>query len=170
MRLFRSKKAIAVAASAAIVVGVAGAAFAYYTATGSGSGTTTAGSATALALHQATNTSYVGQDDNLTPTTDNKLYPGDHAVVTFTVDNTSQGNSYLGTISVSSITSDQVGCSSAENPSWFDLADATDTVNHSYAPGIGQAVTGNLWVKFYDVNESQNACSGATLTFHYSYN
>jgi len=99
--------------------------------------------------------------------TDNALMPGTSATVSFTVDNPSSANQQLGTISVSSITTDagHAACDTATNPTWFSTT--TDVVNHDYAPGNGQAVSGTITVTFNDLAVSQDVCKGAPLTFHY---
>jgi hypothetical protein len=136
-------------------------AYAYFTTTGAGSGSGTVGTSSALVIHQAGITySNAG--------TDNALMPGTSATVTFTVDNLSSANQQLGTIAVSSITTDgaHAGCDTASNPTWFSTT--TDVVNHDYAPGGAQLVSGSITVTFNDLAVSQDVCKGAPLTFHYS--
>jgi len=161
MKLFKSKKLIVGTAIAALVVGAGGAAFSYFTTTGSGSGTGTVGTSSNLVIHQA---GIVYSN----AATDNALLPGTSADVTFTVDNTSSGHQQLGTISVSSITTDaaHAGCDTATNPTWFTTG--TDVVNTDYAPGNGQAVSGNLTVTLNNLPAIQDVCKGAPLTFHYA--
>jgi hypothetical protein len=161
MKLFKSKKAVAVGITAGLALGVAGGAFAYFTTSGSGTGNASVGTDTALVINQDSITYSSAPDDN--------LYPGTSATVTFTVDNPSSGHQFLDTISVTSVTSDQAGCDSTTEPTWFDISD-TDVVQADYAPGNGQAVTGDLTVGFNNQNVSQDVCKGATLTFHYASN
>jgi hypothetical protein len=160
-RLFSTKRGVAVSAAVATMLAASIGAYAYFTTTGAGSGSGTVGSAKALVVNQAGITySNAGSD--------NALVPGTTATVTFTVDNTSSANQQLGTISVSSITTDglHAGCDTATNPTWFSTT--TDVVNHDYAPGNGQAVSGSLTVTFNDLAVPQDVCKGAPLTFHYS--
>jgi hypothetical protein len=160
MKLFKSKKALALGLAAGMALGLTGAAFAYFTTDGAGSGNASVGTSTALVIHQ----------DSIAYSnvaTDNVLLPGASATMTFTVDNPSSGNQHLGTISVDGITSDKALCNSTDNPSWFDFSD-TDVVNANYAPGDGQAVSGDLTVSFVNTPAaSQDACKGATLSFSY---
>ncbi len=160
-RLFSTKRAVAVSAAVATMVAASIGAYAYFTTTGVGSGSGTVGTSSALVIHQ----------DGITYSnagTDNALMPGTSATVSFTVDNPSSANQQLGTISVSSITTDvaHAGCDTASNPTWFSTT--TDVVNHDYAPGNGQAVAGTITVSFNDLGVSQDVCKGAPLTFHYA--
>jgi hypothetical protein len=160
-RLFSTKRGVAISATVAAMLAASIGAYAYFTTTGGGSGSGTVGSATALVLHQAGITYSNAASDNA-------LVPGTSATVSFTVDNPSSASQQLGTISVSSITTDagHAGCDTATNPTWFSTT--TDVVGHDYAPGNGQAVSGSLTVTFNDVNAIQDVCKGAPLTFHYS--
>src|SRR5687768_7941936 len=74
-----------------IAVGAAAAAFAYFTATGSGTGEATVGNSTPVTLNG---------------TVAQALYPETSSSVSFTVDNPSDGNQRVGTISLVSITPD----------------------------------------------------------------
>jgi len=161
--MFSTKKRIAaVALTGALLVGASGVAAAFFTTSGGGTGSGTVGTDTALVIHQDTITY-----SNPLPA-DNALLPGTSATVTFTVDNPSSGQQQLGTISVSSISTDgaHAGCDTATHPTWFTTG--TDVVNTDYAPGNGQAVSGNLTITFNDLSVSQDVCKGAPLTFHYS--
>jgi len=159
-RLFTTKRGVAVTATVATMLAASIGAYAYFTTTGAGSGSGTVGSSTALAINQAA-ISYSNPE--------NALMPGTSATVTFTVDNSSSANQQLGTISVSSITTDSAhaGCDSTSHATWFSTT--TDVVNHDYAHGNGQAVAGNITITFNDdLNVSQDVCKGAPLTFHYA--
>jgi hypothetical protein len=133
-------------------------AYAYFSTTGAGSGSGTVGTSTALVVNQA-GISYSSPE--------NALLPGTSATVNFTVDNPSTGHQQLGTIAVSSITTDlaHAGCDST-NPTWFSTN--TDVVNHDYAPGNTQIVAGTITITFNNLNVNQDVCKGAPLTFHYS--
>ncbi len=160
-RLFSTKRGVAVSVAVATMLAASIGAYAYFTTTGAGSGSGTVGTSKALVVHQAGITySNAG--------TDNALVPGVTATVTFTVDNTSSANQQLGTISVSSITTDgaHAGCDTAINPTWFSTT--TDVVNQDYAPGNTQVVPGSLTITFNDLNVNQDVCKSAPLTFHYS--
>ena len=160
-RLFSTKRGVAVAAAVATMLAASIGAYAYFTTTGAGSGSGTVGTSSALVIHEAGITYSNAASDNA-------LVPGTTATVTFTVDNTSSANQQLGTIAVSSITTDgaHAGCDTAVNPTWFSTT--TDVVNHDYAPGSGLAVSGSLTVTFNDLAVSQDVCKSAPLTFHYS--
>lgn len=157
------KKIAAVALTGAAAAGIAGSAFAYFTTTGNGTGTGAVGTSSTLTVHQASITYSNSASENA-------LVPGTSATVTFTVDNPSSGNQQLGTISVSSITTDaaHAGCDTADHSSWFTTG--TDLVGNDYGPGTGQAVTGTLTVTMNDVAAVQDVCKGAPLTFNYSSN
>ena len=160
-RLFSTRRAVVISAAVATMVAASIGAYAYFTTTGAGTGSGTVGTSKALVVNQAGITySNAG--------TDNALMPGVTATVTFTVDNTSSANQQLGTISVSGITTDvaHAGCDTATNPTWFSTT--SDVVNHDYAPGNTQAVSGSLTVTFNDLNVIQDVCKGAPLTFHYA--
>ena len=159
-RLFSTKRGVAISATVATMLAASIGAYAYFTTTGAGSGTGTVGTSSALVIHQA------GITYSNAP--ENTLMPGTSATMTFTVDNPSSAHEQLGTISVSSITTDaaHAGCDTAVNPTWFSTT--TDAVNHDYAPGNGQAVSGTITVTFNDLGVSQDACKGAPLTFHYA--
>ena len=160
-RLFSTKRGVAISATVAAMLAASIGAYAFFSTTGAGSGSGTVGTSKALVVNQASITySNAG--------TDNALMPGTSATVSFTVDNPSSANQQLGTISVSSITTDGLhpGCDTATNPTWFSTT--TDAVNHDYAPGNGQAVLGTITVTFNDLAVSQDACKGAPLTFHYA--
>ena len=160
-RLFSTKRGVAISAAVTTMLAASIGAYAYFTTTGAGSGSGTVGSSKALVIHQAGIT-------YSNAATDNALVPGTTATVTFSVDNSSSANQQLGTISVSSITTDgaHAGCDTATNPTWFSTT--TDAVGQDYAPGAGQVVPGSLTVTFNDVNVSQDVCKGAPLTFHYA--
>lgn len=160
-RLFSTKRGVAISATVAAMLAASIGAYAYFTTTGAGSGSGTVGTSSALVIHQAGITySNAG--------TDNALMPGTSAIVSFTVDNLSSANQQLGTVSVSSISTDgaHAGCDTAVNPTWFSTT--TDAVNHDYAPGSGQLVSGTITVTFNDLAVPQDICKGAPLTFHYS--
>jgi hypothetical protein len=160
MKLFKSKKAVAIAAAAGLTLGIAGGAFAYFTTTGSGTGTASTGSASDLTINQDT-IDYSAADD--------LFYPGTTADVTFTVDNASPGNQYLGTISLASWTSNApLTCDSslAGQDDWFTMPDVTVGQNFTGATN-GQAVTNGGTISFND-DGNQDACQGKTITFTYA--
>jgi len=139
------------------LLAIAGAAFAYFTSSGSGTGTATVGSSSAVTLH-----------GNIS----SNLYPGSSSTVTFTVDNPSSGNERVGTISLASISVDagHSSCSTVISGGNPDFTMAPVTVNQTYAPGNGQAVTPTGTLAMNDTGVSQDACQGATLTLHLSSN
>jgi hypothetical protein len=144
-------------------------AWAYFTTTGSGTGTAHAGTSSTLTIH--------GTIAPQAP--DGKLYPGgDPAVVSFTVDNPSNGHQYVNTISLSSVAAyaDQAaydadpvankisGCLS----SWFSMSPVT--VQQDLASGNGVAVSATGTLTMQDVNSSQDACKNAYLVGTFSSN
>jgi hypothetical protein len=146
--------------SAIVVVGllaITGAAFAYFTSSGSGTGTATVGSSSAVTLHGSISSN---------------LYPGSSSGVTFTVDNPSSGSERVGTISLASISVDagHSSCSTVISGANPDFTMAPVTVNQTYVPGNGQAVTPTGTLAMNDTGVSQDACQGATLTLHLSSN
>jgi len=160
-RLFSTKRGVVVSATVATMLAASIGAYAYFTTTGGGQGSGTVGSSKALVVNQA---GIVYSN----AATDNALLPGTSATVNFTVDNPSSAHQQLGTIAVSSITTDAAhpGCDTASNPTWFSTT--TDVVNQDYAPGNGQLVAGTITISFNNLNVSQDICKSAPLTFHYS--
>jgi hypothetical protein len=148
-----NKKRALLALGTTIVLALAGVAYAYFSSTGSGTGTATVGSSSTLTLH-ATVTS--------------TLYPGVSSPVSFTVDNPSGGSERIGTISLSSITVDagHSTCSTVITGGNPDFTMPAVTVNHTYSPGNGQAVSPGGTLTMNETGVSQDACQGATLTLH----
>jgi hypothetical protein len=136
MTLLKTKKAVAVLA-ALVVAGVAAfGAYAYFTTTASST----------VTLHG---------------TTASALYPGTSSTVNFTVDNSSSGNQYVGTVHLVSVSTD--AAHSSCNLSDFTMPDVV--VNHDFAGGTGQTVTATGTLSMAD-NGNQDACQGAPLTLH----
>jgi hypothetical protein len=171
MRFINTHKKAIVAATLAGAVTLGGgiAAFAFFSTTGTGTGSGSVGNSTALVLHED-----VVLYSNKTV---NALLPGTSRTATFKVDNPSSGFQRLGTITVSSITTDtaHAGCDTATNPGWFSIT--PEVVNADFAPGNGQRVTGSdpnvdgVVVAFVnDPANPQDVCKGAPLTFNYSSN
>jgi hypothetical protein len=144
-RLINKRFAVVLGVVAALVA--ASAAYAYFTSTGSGSGTATVGSSTPVVISS---------------TTTGELFPGAEAPLTIKVLNKGKGSEYVGTVSLKEITTAEAGC----KPEWFSFASVA--VNKTLAAGEEVTVTGA--VKMANVNESQNACQGATVTVHYQSN
>lgn len=156
MRWITKKRAF-VALGCVCALAVAGAAFAYFTSSGSGTGSATVGSSSSVTLH-ATITS--------------SLFPGSSSPVSFTVDNPSSGVQRVGTVSLSSISTDagHSSCSvkiSGENP---DFTMAPVPVNQVFPPGSGQAVSATGTLAMNETGVNQDACQGATLTLHLTNN
>jgi hypothetical protein len=156
MKLITKRRAVFVL-TAALVVAVAGGAYAYFTTAGTGTGTASVGASSAVTLHA---------------TVTGSLYPGTSSPVTLTVDNPSSGQQRVGTVSLSSITVDAshsecVVTSSGENPA-FTMAAVT--VNKTFGPGNGQAITPTGTLAMNDTGVSQDKCQGATLTLHLTSN
>lgn len=134
-----------------LALALATGAYAYFTSTGSGTGTAKVGNASAVTLKG---------------TITGNLYPGSSSAVSFTVDNPSSGSQRVGTISLGSVTVDagHSGCGTAA----FSMPAVT--VNQTFAPGNGQAVTPTGTLAMADTGTNQDACQGATLTLNLSSN
>ena len=149
----RITKGRALAALATVgVLALATGAYAYFTSTGSGTATATVGSSSAVVLHG---------------TVAGSLYPGGSQTVTFTVDNPGSGAQRVGTVSLTKIQPDagHATCvttiAPTENPAF---AMPAVTVNKTYSPGNGQAVTPTGTLTMNDTGINQDSCQGATLT------
>jgi len=152
-----TRKRALTAVAGVCALAAAGAAIAYFTTTGSGTGTATVGSSSAVTLHA---------------TVAGDLYPGSSSTVSFTVDNPSSGGQRVGTISLASISADagHAGCSTAISGGNPDFTMPAVTVNKTFGPGAGQAVTQTGTLTMNDTGVSQNACQGATLTLNVASN
>jgi hypothetical protein len=166
MRKISTTAKLAVAGVSVGTLALSGVAYAYFSTTGSGTGSGSVGTSSALTIHQASAT-YCNAGTEAAPG-ENTLLPGTSVDVTWTVDNPSSGHQQLGTISLSSVTSDKTGCDSATHASWFSMTPVAE--NMDLAPGDGQTVTNGGTISFNNVNASQDVCKGAALTFHYSSN
>jgi hypothetical protein len=140
-----------------LAVAFAAVAYAYFTSNGSGTGTASVGTASAVTL-KATVTS--------------SLYPGSSSPVSFTVDNPSSGSQRVGTISLTSISVDSghSACSTALGGGNPDFSMPAVTVNKTFAPGNGQAVTQTGTLTMNETGVNQDACQGATLTLNLTSN
>jgi hypothetical protein len=146
-----SKKRLLTAIAAAAGLALAAGAYAYFTSTGSGTGTATVGSSSAVTLHG---------------TLGGNLYPGASQTVTFTVDNPSPGSERVGTISLTKVAADagHSSCSTTISGEKPDFTMPAVTVNKTFGPGNGQAVTPTGSLTMNDTGANQDACQGATLT------
>lgn len=156
MRWITKKRAL-VALGCTCALAVAGAAFAYFTSSGSGTGSAAVGSSSSVTLHASISSS---------------LYPGSSSPVTFTVDNPSSGVQRVGTVSLSSISTDagHSSCSTkltGENP---DFTMAPVPVNQVFPPGSGQEVSATGTLAMNETGVNQDDCQGATLTLHLTNN
>lgn len=156
MRWITKKRAL-VALGCTCALAVAGAAFAYFTSTGSGTGTATVGSSSAVTLHATISSS---------------LYPGSSSPVSFTVDNPSSGVQRVGTVTLSSITTDagHSTCSTKLTGEKPDFTMVAVPVNQVVNPGNGQSVAATGTLTMNETGVSQDACQGATLTLHLTNN
>lgn len=140
---------VKVAAGAAIAsLAISGAAFAYFTTTGSGTATGAVGTSTALVI---------------TGTVTDVLYPGTSSVVTFAVDNDSDGNQLVNTITLVDVVASDLGCLSA----WFSMDNVVS--NQDIDPG-GEAITATGLITMENVATNQDACKNATLTLNLTSN
>jgi hypothetical protein len=150
---FITKRRALFVLTAALLVGIVSGAYAYFTTNGTGTGTASVGSSSAVTLHA---------------TVTGSLFPGTSSPVAFTVDNPSQGQQRVGTISLSSITVDAAHseCSAVISGGNPDFAMPAVAVNHSFGSGNGQSVTPAGTLTMNDTGVSQDKCQGATLTLH----
>jgi hypothetical protein len=156
MRELTRKRALT-ALGGVCAVALAATAYAYFTSSGSGTGTASVGTSSSVTLHATVSSS---------------LYPGSSSPVSFTVDNPSSGTQRVGTITLSSISVDagHSGCSTATSGGNPDFNMPAVTVNKTFAPGNGQAVTQTGTLTMNDTGVSQDACQGATLTLNLTNN
>lgn len=156
MRWISNKRAL-IALGGTCALAVAGIAFAYFTSSGSGTGTATVGSSSAVTLHATISSS---------------LYPGSSSPVSFTVDNPSSGVQRVGTVTLSSISTDagHSTCSTKLTGEKPDFTMAAVPVNQVVNPGNGQSVAATGTLTMNETGVSQDACQGATLTLHLTSN
>jgi hypothetical protein len=152
-----TRKRALLALGCTFAVAFAAVAYAYFTSNGSGTGTATVGSASAVTLKGTVTSS---------------LYPGASSPVSFTVDNPSSGSQRVGTISLTSISVDSghSSCSTAIGGGNPDFSMPAVTVNKTFAPGNGQAVTQTGTLTMNETGTNQDACQGATLTLNLASN
>jgi hypothetical protein len=139
------KKKIGAAVAGVALVGAGTMAFAYWSSTGSGTGTASAGSASAVTIVQTSTVSDLG------PGTAAQALSG-----TFTTTRPA----YVGQVSVSSVTTDNVLC------------DGTNFQTQNPTATNAEVSTGSTWgggsIVFVDKPAvNQDACQGATVTVHY---
>jgi uncharacterized protein YaiE (UPF0345 family) len=156
MRLITKRRALFALTTALLVV-VASGAYAYFTSSGSGTGTAAVGSSSSVTLHA---------------TVTGSLYPGTSSPVSFTVDNPSSGKQRVGVITLASITPDSqhAECSTVITGGTPDFKMPAVTVNQTFGPGNGQAVTAGGTLTMNDTGVSQDKCQGATLTLNLTNN
>jgi len=154
---FITKRRALFALTTALLVVAASGAYAFFTTTGSGTGTAAVGSGSTVTLHA---------------TVTGSLYPGTSSPVTFTVDNPSSGKQRVGTITLASITPDasHSECSTVITGGNPDFKMPAVSVESTFGPGNGQAVTPTGTLTMNDTGVSQNKCQGATLTLNLTNN
>ena len=146
MAKYVTKKRVVVLAVAALAIGLGTSAFAYFTSTGSGTGTATVGSSSAVELSSPS----VGP-----------LYPGGVDVpVDVTIHNPGGGSEYVNHVSGS--VADNAGCLG----SWF----VVDGFNYANTLAAGASATVQTNVRMLNVNASQDACQGKSMTVNWSSN
>jgi hypothetical protein len=173
-RLSSAPKKRAFLIATLMTLAVTGGALAYFTTAGTGSGSGSVGTSSSLVV---------------TGTVASSLYPGTSSTVNFTVNNPSSGHERLGTITLSAIHActgagstwngsacsnsgtEQTTCESSDTSS----SSTTDnfsmpvvTSNTDFAPGNNQTVTQTGTLTMNDLNSSQNACQGASLTLTFT--
>ena len=152
-----TRKRALLALGCTLALALAAGAYAYFTSSGSGTGTASVGTASAVTPHGTVTSS---------------LYPGSSSPVSFTVDNPASGSQRVGTITLSSITADagHSACSTAIGGGNPDFSMPAVTVNKTFAPGNGQAVTPTGTLTMNETGTNQDACQGATLTLQLTSN
>lgn len=143
-----SRKVKVAVGVAVACLAISGAAFAYFTTTGSGTAAGSVGTSTELVI---------------SGTVTDVLYPGTSSEVTFAVNNDSDGNQYVGTITLVSVTASDPGCLGA----WFSMADIV--ANQDIDPG-GEAITATGTLTMENAATNQDACKLATLTLNLTSN
>lgn len=154
MRNFIKKRRALVVAGGVLLLIAAGGAYAYFTTTGSGTASGTVGTSTAVVLHGTAATA---------------LYPGTSSTVTFTVDNPSTGTQRVGTITLTSVTTDATHVTAGCVLTDFTMPDVV--ADQSFTSGNGQAVTatGTLTMAAQPT-VNQDGCKDAPLTLHLTSN
>jgi len=141
-----SKKGVSALIATLVVAIAAVGAYAYFTSTGSGTGSATVGTSTAVQLSSPS----VGP-----------LYPGGADVpVTVSVHNPGGGNEYVNQITGS------VATSGSCLGTWF----VVDPINYAAEVAHGATNSASTNVRMLNVNASQDACQGQTLTINWSSN
>jgi hypothetical protein len=148
MKLFTKKRSIIGLIAVVAVVAMSVGAYAYFTTTGQGTGAATVGASQQVTLHG---------------TTAGLLYPGGPSrTVSFTVDNPSPGNQFVGTIKLDSVDTGVAGC----DGTWFTMPDVN--ASQQVAPGNGDSITATGQLSFNESGTDQSACKNATLTLNLS--
>jgi hypothetical protein len=149
MKKFFMRKRAAVLGLVACLA-IAGAAIAYWTQNGSGSGSATAGDTTAVTVNQTSTVS--------------NLYPdGPAQALSGNFDNTNDSAVKVGSVEVTSITTDQDGCDGTD----FKV-EGSAVVNAEIPKGNSVGNWSGLTVRMINKSTNQDACKNATLTIDYS--
>jgi hypothetical protein len=144
---FRKRTWVLFGVIAAIAAMASVGAYAYWTTTGAGTGSASTGNNSALVLHGSASPA---------------LYPGSSSTVSFTVDNSSPGSQYLGTIQFTGI--DPVsGCVAGD----FTMPDVV--ANQNIPSGNGNAVTAQGTLSYAD-NGNQDGCKNKSITLNFTSN
>ena len=155
----RRKGTMAVASVLALLA-VAGASFAYFSSTGSGSASGTVGTSSNLTVNG---------------TLSGSLYPGNGTPISFTAVNPSQGQEYLHSIHLASVTVDTTHASNGCDYRWFTMPDVTanQDIASSGSASTAYTVTAQGTVTMSDgngVGSNQDAFQGATISFAFTTN
>lgn len=158
---FSKRKIVVGAAVTAMLAGAVGA-YAYFTTTGTGSGTGQGGSASAITVNSASTTpDYSSGDGN--------LYPGTNVTVHFTAINSSPGTQRVGTVSLTTWSSNKANCDPTDLPNSFSMTPVVENQTIAAGAGTQTPLTNTGTVNFLDSGD-QSACEGALFTFNYSSN
>jgi len=149
----RNPRRAAIGATILVLALAGGGAFAYFTTSGTGTGEATV--------------SNPSNSLEVTGVPVSALAPGVGKTSKITIKNTSEGTVHLGSLQVSITGNSQsgTGCKT----SWFKVSPETTTFGPT---GVELAAleskTAEVEVSMVNVEESQNACKGATVNLHYS--
>ncbi len=145
-----------------VLLAFSGAAVAYFTTTGSGSGNAQVGTSSALTINAT-----------ITPGSGGLVPGGNPAAVSFSVNNPSSGNQYVGSVSLSGVQaySDSAHTqpipTSSCDTSQFTMASVTE--NTDVGSGTS-SLPNNGSLVFHDSGSNQDGCKGAYLVASFTSN
>jgi hypothetical protein len=150
MSAVRNKPVVLVVAAAILMLTAVGA-YAYWTSTGGGEGTAATGTSDDLVVVQTSTITAMG--------------PGTAAqTLTGNFDNSSDGPSYVGSVTVVVAGTDEAGCTADD----YTITDSPMTVDAEVDDGDAQGAWTGATIAFAnDPTRNQDACQGATVSLTY---